>query len=123
MTRLAAIPKSERGRSEGNPRADSVHALKYYAFLSYSHADSEVADWLHDSLERFRTPASLAGRLTANGVIPGRLTPIFRDRHELPASDNLAGGIRDAHAGVHLAQAGGGWGRIGGEGRGGVGTP
>ena len=96
MPRLAAIPKLDPVRSEAKPRADAVHPLKYYAFLSYSHANSEVADWLHDSLERFRTPASLAGRLTANGVMPKRLTPIFRDRHELPASDSLAGGIREA---------------------------
>ncbi|MEO8176751.1 MAG: TIR domain-containing protein [Sphingomicrobium sp.] len=79
-----------------------VHPLKYYAFLSYSHADAADADWLHDSLERFRTPTSLAGRLTANGVMPRRLTPIFRDRHELPASDNLAGGIRDALDSSHF---------------------
>ena len=96
MTRLATIPKSERGRSEAKPRADAVHPLKYYAFLSYSHADAAVADWLHGELERFQTPASLAGRLTANGVMPRRLTPIFRDWHELAASDNLAAGIREA---------------------------
>ncbi|MEO6255519.1 MAG: TIR domain-containing protein [Sphingomicrobium sp.] len=96
MPRLAAIPRSDKVRREAEPRADTVRPLKYYAFLSYSHADAALADWLHDSLERFRTPSSLAGRLTANGVMPRRLTPIFRDRHELPASDNLAGGIRDA---------------------------
>ena len=28
---------------------------------------------------------SLAGKLTANGVVPRRLTPIFRDQHDLSA--------------------------------------
>ena len=90
---MALFANSGKSREQ---QRDTVRPLKYYAFLSYSHADAALADWLHDSLERFRTPSSLAGRLTANGVMPRRLTPIFRDRHELPASDNLAGGIRDS---------------------------
>jgi tetratricopeptide (TPR) repeat protein len=73
-------------------------AHHYFAFLSYSHADSADADWLHQELENFRVPRSLAGRLTANGVIPKRLSPIFRDRHELAASDDLGGEIRQALA-------------------------
>ena len=36
----------------------------YYAFLSYSHKDQAMADWLHRELERFRVPRSLAGQLT-----------------------------------------------------------
>jgi len=71
-------------------------AHHYFAFLSYAHADSADADWLHQELERFRVPSSLAGRLTANGVIPKRLTPIFRDRHELAASHDLGAEIRQA---------------------------
>src|SRR5579884_1310959 len=70
----------------------------YFAFLSYSHEDSEEADWLHGELERFRTPSSLVGKLTANGVIPNRLTPIFRDRHELAAGHSLSDEIRAALA-------------------------
>ncbi len=68
----------------------------YFAFLSYSHHDSADADWLHQELERFRVPRSLAGKLTANGVIPKRLSPVFRDRHELAASDDLGAEIRQA---------------------------
>ena len=30
----------------------------YYAFLSYSHKDEAIADWLHEELERFRVPRS-----------------------------------------------------------------
>jgi tetratricopeptide (TPR) repeat protein len=66
----------------------------YFAFLSYSHEDSEQADWLHQELERFRVPSALVGKLTANGVIPNRLTPIFRDRHELAAGHDLTDDIR-----------------------------
>jgi tetratricopeptide (TPR) repeat protein len=97
MPRLARVQQWDRaGSSDVESRAANVHPLRYYAFLSYSHADEATASWLHDALERFRTPSSLAGRLTDNGAIPKRLTPIFRDRHELAASANLASGIREA---------------------------
>ncbi len=78
----------------GPSRAPAPH--HYFAFLSYSHSDSADADWLHNELERFRVSSSLAGKLTANGVIPKRLTPIFRDRHELAASHDLGCEIRQA---------------------------
>ncbi len=97
MPRLARVQQRNRaGSSDAESRAAHVHPLRYYAFLSYSHADEATASWLHDALERFRTPSSLAGRLTDNGAIPRRLTPVFRDRHELAASANLATGIREA---------------------------
>lgn len=69
---------------------------RYFAFLSYSHKDESVAHWLHSALEQFRIPASIAGRLTENGVVPKRLTPIFRDRHELAAAHDLGAEIRQA---------------------------
>jgi tetratricopeptide (TPR) repeat protein len=68
----------------------------YFAFLSYSHKDEADAHWLHSELERFRVPAALVGRLTENGPVPKRLTPIFRDRHELAAADDLGEEIREA---------------------------
>jgi len=36
---------------------------RFYAFLSYSHKDKDLADWLHRELEEFRVPHSLAGKL------------------------------------------------------------
>ena len=90
--RLDLSRASARPAAEVN--APPVH--HYFAFLSYSHADSADADWLHQELEEFRVPSTLSGRLTANGVIPKRLTPIFRDRHELAASDDLGAEIRHA---------------------------
>jgi tetratricopeptide (TPR) repeat protein len=81
------------GTAGGRPALLAHH---YFAFLSYSHQDSAEADWLHGELESFRVPSSLTGKLTANGVIPKRLTPIFRDRHELAASRDLSEEIRAA---------------------------
>lgn len=68
----------------------------YFAFLSYSHRDEPFARWLHDELERFRVPGHLVGRITDQGSVPRRLTPIFRDLRELPASDDLGHEIRAA---------------------------
>ncbi|MBA3512244.1 toll/interleukin-1 receptor domain-containing protein [Sphingomonas sp.] len=96
MTKLARVQDWDRSRGEPDSRAAGVRPLRYCAFLSYSHADKAIAGWLHEALEKFRTPSSLAGRMTDHGAIPKRLTPIFRDRHELAASDDLADGIRDA---------------------------
>ena len=77
----------------------AAHRIQhYFAFLSYSHADEADADWLHRELERFRVPSALVGRLTDNGPIPRRLTPIFRDRHELAAADDLGEEIREVLA-------------------------
>ena len=43
-------------------------------------------------------PSSLAGKLTANGVVPRRLTPIFRDEQDLSAGGDLAEEIKAALA-------------------------
>ena len=70
--------------------------FRYCAFLSYGHRDADTARWLHELLERFRVPKALVGKVTANGPIPARLVPIFRDRHELAASGDLAREIEAA---------------------------
>ena len=64
-------------------------ALQYRAFLSYSHADAAWAKWLHRALETYQIPRKLVGRVTPVGVVPRRMTPIFRDRDELSASSDL----------------------------------
>jgi tetratricopeptide (TPR) repeat protein len=69
------------------------------AFLSYSHDDAEMADWLHESLEDFHVPPRLVGKLTDQGPVPKKLAPIFRDRHELAASHDLGEEIEEAIAG------------------------
>ena len=76
------------------PFADRTH--HYFAFISYSHRDEHVAEWLHDALEDFRVPGHLVGRITEHGCVPKRLTPIFRDVRELPASSDLGQEIKAA---------------------------
>ncbi|HTV94398.1 MAG TPA: toll/interleukin-1 receptor domain-containing protein [Steroidobacteraceae bacterium] len=64
-------------------------APKYRAFISYSHRDSRWASWLHATLESYRPPKPLLGTITERGPVPKRLTPIFRDRDELPSAVDL----------------------------------
>src|SRR3989442_3214906 len=58
---------------------------QYRAFISYCHADTRWANWLHGRLEGFRIDEDLIGRQTAMGVIPKTLRPIFRDRDDFTA--------------------------------------
>jgi hypothetical protein len=101
MAKLARLPFDARASGrEASETQDRIPRLRtrYYAFLSYSHKDKALADWLHRELERFRVPNALAGKLTANGVVPRRLVPVFRDQHELSASGDLAEDIKAALA-------------------------
>jgi tetratricopeptide (TPR) repeat protein len=70
--------------------------VRYPAFLSYSHRDQAVADWLHHELETYRVPSHMVGRETLLGPIPSRLTPIFKDREELSAAGSLGDAITAA---------------------------
>lgn len=72
--------------------------FRYKAFVSYSHRDQAVAQWLHRALESYRTPAYLVGRETATGLVEKRLGTIFRDRDELPVAADLTGQINEALA-------------------------
>ena len=64
--------------------------FKYRAFLSYSHADTKRAKWLHGRIENFPIDKELVGRDTPAGPIPKNLKPIFRDRDEFVAGHGLA---------------------------------
>ena len=64
-------------------------APKYRAFLSYSHIDARRGVRLHRQLEAYRIDRDLAGRVTAMGLVPSRLRPIFRDRDEFAAGATL----------------------------------
>ena len=63
--------------------------FKYRAFISYSHADEEWAKWLHKSLETYKVPKRLVGRVTEFGPVPERIAPVFRDRDELATATSL----------------------------------
>ncbi|WP_228242594.1 toll/interleukin-1 receptor domain-containing protein [Porphyrobacter sp. GA68] len=68
----------------------------YSAFISYSHADTDVARWLHRAIEGYRFPSALLGADSRFGAVPRRLPPVFRDREELPASGDLGAELRAA---------------------------
>jgi tetratricopeptide (TPR) repeat protein len=70
----------------------------YVAFISYSHRDAAIGRWLHSRLESYRLPKRLAGTEGEDGTVPARLTPIFRDRDELPAAGDLSEKVRAALA-------------------------
>jgi tetratricopeptide (TPR) repeat protein len=76
-----------------------VDAPKYRAFISYGHRDSAWASWLHRGLEKYRPPKQLIGTITERGEVPKRLTPIFKDRDELPSATDLGALINAALAG------------------------
>jgi tetratricopeptide (TPR) repeat protein len=97
VAELARISRFPRG-VPWKARRVAPHQ-RYMAFLSYSHQDMEEADWLHETLEQFRVPPKLVGQLTDLGAVPKRLTPIFRDRHELAAAGDLGEEIEEAIGG------------------------
>jgi len=80
----------------GEPGGGVAETFKYRAFISYSHSDRKWGDWLHKSLESYRVPKRLVGTEGRDGPVPGRLFPIFRDREELPTSDDLSSQIQTA---------------------------
>ncbi|HEX4871894.1 MAG TPA: TIR domain-containing protein [Nevskiaceae bacterium] len=80
----------------GAASASARPAARYWAFISYSHADEAWARWLHRALETYRVPARLVGREHPDGPIPRRLFPVFRDRDELPSSHELGAVIQQA---------------------------
>jgi tetratricopeptide (TPR) repeat protein len=70
--------------------------FRYWAFISYSHKDASWGRWLHKVLETYRLPKRLQGMPIAAGKVPPRLSPIFRDRDELPTASNLGTAIEEA---------------------------
>lgn len=75
---------------------DSSNLQKYWAFISYTHADRAWADWLHRAIEHYKIPRRLIGVTTASGPVPTRIAPVFLDRADLAASTDLDATIADA---------------------------
>ena len=69
-------------------------AFRYSAFISYSHRDERWARWLQTALETYRVPSHLAQ--PQGGVASRRLSPVFRDRSDLPSATDLGAHIREA---------------------------
>ena len=70
-------------------------SFKYWAFISYSHRDKEIAKLLHTKLEKSVIPNRLIEKYPELGI-PKRLFPIFRDEDELPTSAALGTSLTDA---------------------------
>ncbi|HEX4872158.1 MAG TPA: TIR domain-containing protein [Nevskiaceae bacterium] len=83
--------------SKNPPAGPGTESGRYWAFISYSHADEAVCRWLHRRLEHYRIPTRLVGRASAQGfVIPRRLFPVFRDRDELAGAAELGRNLETA---------------------------
>ncbi len=80
------------------PAPDTVSGRRYRAFISYSHHDARIAAWLHRSLESYRVPSRLQGCVGEHGLLPERLSPIFRDRDDLGSAGALGPRIESALA-------------------------
>jgi len=74
---------------------------EYAAFISYSHADRRWASWLHKRIESYRLPAVLIGRDSPLGPLPRRLSPVFLDREEIPATTDLGDAVLTALQHAH----------------------
>src|SRR5437867_4243085 len=71
-------------------RAGSMpEGFRYWAFVSYSHADAAWARWILHALQTYPIPANCVGRAAPAGTVPARIKPVFRDRDELPAASEL----------------------------------
>jgi tetratricopeptide (TPR) repeat protein len=69
---------------------------RYWAFLSYSHADLRWGRRLHRALEAYVVPRRLVGRPTPGGPAPRRLRPVFRDLDEMGAGGSLSDRLKTA---------------------------
>ena len=74
-------------------------ARPFRAFVSYCHADAAFAARLQRRLEGYRLPRRLADRVAPlPGQASGRIGPIFRDRADLSAAEDLSAAVREAIA-------------------------
>jgi tetratricopeptide (TPR) repeat protein len=74
-------------------------ANPFRAFVSYCHADAAFAARLQRQLESYRLPKRLADRVAPMpGQAQGRIGPVFRDRADLSAAQDLSAAVREAIA-------------------------
>lgn len=62
---------------------------KYFAFISYSHKDSELAKWLQHEFEYYELPAKLfeEHKELNKEDFPEYFRPVFRDEDELAGGE------------------------------------
>ena len=66
--------------------------FKYYAFISYSHKDKDIAMKLQKRLERYHLPSTLQ---KSNPDLPKKLRPVFIDESDLVAKGTLKAALQD----------------------------
>ncbi len=76
----------------------NLEETKYDAFISYRHSelDQFAAITLHKELESFRLPKAIQNQLQKKGIQKKKIERVFRDRDELPITNNLADPITNA---------------------------
>ncbi|AQY66457.1 toll/interleukin-1 receptor domain-containing protein [Pseudomonas veronii] len=70
-------------------RSSPINDRKYWAFISYSHADSKTAKWFHGALEAWTLPTYIREMVRRQMGNIHRLSPVFLDSKELSSSPNL----------------------------------
>lgn len=90
------VPKDAGSAKEPAGQPPAARASGFRAFISYSHRDTKIAEWLHRAIETYRVPKPLIGRVTATGLIGPRPGKVFRDRDELEVAADLSGKINEA---------------------------
>ena len=73
-----------------------VGTFRFKAFISYSHHDRGWSAWLQRTLEAYRIPKRLVGHKSEFGPVPRRLTPVFRDREDLPSASDLSAKVKES---------------------------
>ncbi|MEM7393091.1 MAG: toll/interleukin-1 receptor domain-containing protein, partial [Verrucomicrobiota bacterium] len=66
-----------------------LESRKFWAFISYSGNDQELANRFHHQLETYSVPSKLVGDDSVLGPIPERLNPVCVDRGNFPASSDI----------------------------------
>ena len=67
-------------------------SFKYYAFISYSHRDQEIAKSLQKRLQRYHLPSKL---LKSHPNLPKKLKPVFMDESNLVAKGTLKKALQE----------------------------
>jgi WD40 repeat protein len=75
---------------------DLWKGCKFRAFISYSSQDSDQGAKFQRLMEHYKIPRQLRSRETDHGRVPDRLTPLFRDRSDLEANEDLPAKIDQA---------------------------
>jgi tetratricopeptide (TPR) repeat protein len=72
--------------------------MRYRAFISYASADRTLGERFQGAVEHYKIPTPLRGADRGSGIVPKRLTPLFRDRSDANAAGDLGAALDAALA-------------------------